>query len=96
MGQTTNTESTGFGVNGRKSGVNGRLEVLYGCGLRASEASTLDVSRCHLDEADDPYVVVTGKGNKVRAAKALGVSRRALYRLISKHGLQHASDAPRT
>ena len=30
MGQTTNTESIGFWVNGRKSGVNGRLEVLYG------------------------------------------------------------------
>jgi DNA-binding NtrC family response regulator len=28
------------------------------------------------------------KGNKVHAAKALGVSRRALYRLIEKYGLQ--------
>jgi DNA-binding NtrC family response regulator len=37
-------------------------------------------------------VLVQMKGNKVQAAKALGVSRRALYRLIDKHGLQSGKE----
>ena len=31
------------------------------------------------------------RGNKARAAKALGVSRRSLYRLIEKYGLAEPS-----
>jgi DNA-binding NtrC family response regulator len=38
--------------------------------------------RKHVQEA-----LASTKGNKVQAAKALGISRRALYRLIDKHGL---------
>jgi DNA-binding NtrC family response regulator len=45
-----------------------------------------EVERRHILE-----VLRQEKGNKVHAAKALGVSRRALYRLISKHGLDGIS-----
>ena len=39
------------------------LEVLYGCGLRVSEAATLRISQVFLDEG---FVNVIGKGNKQR------------------------------
>jgi DNA-binding NtrC family response regulator len=48
-----------------------------------------EVERRHVRE-----VLEREQGNKLRAAKALGISRRALYRLIEKHGLnQPASPA---
>lgn len=51
------------------------LEVLYGCGLRVSECSGLDVGDCALDEG---YVRVTGKGDKERIAPIAGCAVRAL------------------
>ncbi len=39
------------------------LEVLYGCGLRVSEAVELKISHLYFDEG---YIKVTGKGNKER------------------------------
>lgn len=41
-----------------------------------------DIERKHVRE-----VLAQAKGNKVHAARALGISRRALYRLIEKYGL---------
>jgi integrase/recombinase XerD len=54
------------------------IELLYGCGLRASEAVGLDVSACNLDDSEDPYLVVTGKGSRVRAVAVPNVARVAL------------------
>ncbi len=42
-----------------------------------------EVERSHVE-----MVLNREKGNKVQAAKVLGISRRALYRLIEKHGLE--------
>lgn len=39
------------------------METLYGCGLRVSELTSLEISRVFLDEQ---YLVVTGKGSKQR------------------------------
>jgi DNA-binding NtrC family response regulator len=45
----------------------------------------------HLREVERRHVELVlhqEKGNKVQAAKALGISRRALYRLIDKYHLE--------
>jgi integrase/recombinase XerD len=54
------------------------IEVLYGCGLRASEAAGVDLSACHLDDPDDPFLLVRGKGDKRRP---VAVPREALAAL---------------
>ena len=59
------------------------VEVLYGCGLRATEAAGLDMSALHLDDPDDPYVVVLGKGDKHRAVAVPQVAREVLMRYLA-------------
>jgi integrase/recombinase XerD len=54
------------------------VEVLYGCGLRASEAAALDLSACYLDDPEDPYVLVNGKGGRRRATAVPQVALAAL------------------
>jgi len=51
--------------------------------LAKSEDSLESIERTHIAE-----VLRREKGNKARAARALGVNRRSLYRLIEKYGLQ--------
>jgi DNA-binding NtrC family response regulator len=47
-----------------------------------------EVERRHVMHVLEEY-----KGNKVQAARALGVSRRALYRMIARYGLDPAREA---
>jgi DNA-binding NtrC family response regulator len=51
----------------------------------------------HLEEVERRHVediLRQEKGNKLRAAKALGVSRRALYRLLAKYRIEDFRPAP--
>ena len=51
------------------------LEVLYGCGLRASELVGLDLGNVALDEG---FLVVRGKGDKERVSPISGTASDAL------------------
>ena len=51
------------------------LEVLYGCGLRVSELSGLDLRDLYLDEE---FMRVVGKGSRERLVPILGTARAAL------------------
>jgi DNA-binding NtrC family response regulator len=55
----------------------------------ASSHDLRDVERRHVVD-----VLRQMRGNKLQAAKALGISRRALYRLIEKYRLEDAAAAP--
>lgn len=55
------------------------LEVLYGCGLRASELVGLDIRNMHLDEG---LLRVTGKGSKERLVPIAGSAAKALHRYV--------------
>ncbi len=59
------------------------IEVLYGCGIRAAEAAGLDISALHLDDPDDPFIVVLGKGGRHRAVAVPGAAREALSRYLA-------------
>ena len=60
-------------------------------------AETSEDTPLRLDEAERRHVLTAlrqASGNKVQAAKTLGVSRRALYRLIAKHNLEGSAPEP--
>lgn len=58
------------------------LEVLYGCGLRASELCGLDVDRVN---TDDGVLLVRGKGDKERIVPLAGTAEKALCDYL-EHG----------
>src|SRR5690554_2750261 len=66
------------------------LTLLYGCGLRVSEALSLNRKAAPLDET----IRITGKGNKERVVPVLPVAREAVdkYLALCPHGL--APDSP--
>lgn len=57
------------------------LEVLYGCGLRASELCGLDLTAVSLEEG---LVRVFGKGSKERVVPILGAASEALERYLDR------------
>lgn len=57
------------------------LEVLYGCGLRVSECTGLDLGDCMLDEG---FLRVVGKGNKERIAPISGIAQQLLSDYLEK------------
>lgn len=73
------------------------VEVLYGCGLRAGEAAGLNVSDLHLEDAEDPFIVVDGKGSRKRAVAVPAVAREALlaYLRVGRPELRARDTHPR-
>lgn len=63
------------------------LELLYGCGLRVSELTGLDLAECSLDTG---LIRVYGKGSKERMVPIGGMALAALARYVSEaRGLLH-------
>lgn len=73
------------------------IETLYGLGLRASEAASLNISDLHLEDPADPFVVVHGKGAKQRAVAVPTVARSVLERYLrtARPELRARDRAPR-
>lgn len=61
------------------------LEVLYGCGLRVSELTGLDVQDLDLESG---FLRVMGKGGKERVVPIAGAAHRALAEYL-RHGRQY-------
>ncbi len=57
--------------------------------LKADGELLADVQRAHILE-----VLRRERGNKARTARALGVNRRSLYRLLEKYNIQLPEDEP--
>lgn len=57
------------------------LEVLYGCGLRVSELTGLDLDRIDFDEG---FLLVLGKGGKERIVPLSGAAARTLRRYLEE------------
>lgn len=76
---------------GSVSGLRDRavLEVLYGCGLRVSEAVGLKISSLYLKEG---FVRIIGKGNKERIVPVGGAAIDALLAYINSRPVPYDSD----
>ena len=74
------------------------IEVLYGCGLRASEAASLDLSALELEDPEDPYLLVIGKGGRPRTVSVPFEARAALqhYLTSSRPELRARDRKPRS
>lgn len=68
------------------------LEVLYGCGLRVSELTGLDLRDLYLDEE---YLRVFGKGSKERLVPIMGSAARALSDYLAGPRAELAAHARR-
>ena len=66
------------------------LEVLYGCGLRVSELTGLDLDDLYLD---DEFLRVTGKGSKERLVPILGSASEALKAYLAGSRAELAAHA---
>lgn len=66
------------------------LLLLYGCGLRISEALALSIS----DLTDDDSITVTGKGGKTRMLPILAVVRQAIEDYVTLCPQTLATDGP--
>jgi site-specific recombinase XerD len=59
------------------------IEVLYGCGLRASEAASVNISALQLEDPEDPFLLVTGKGGRQRTVSVPHEARLAIMEYMS-------------